>query len=380
MRSYNVFDVEEAVEDVELSSDFQSEEECVFDSDSASQDEECDSGFYPKEIADAIARDVMMERLEAELDAPIFSESDLQAVHHSVDRAFRDFDRTRAKSVPIVQERIACKPIVAQALEREQNQLPAQTQIEKVRVAKLNAKGKLQGTKAKPAKVQKKERVAPVVVPRIDLVPQIELPEVETEVETEAVPEVVMPVQTTYTPLVVPIVAKPKRIQPKKQKQKRFVPLDLSKIPVPAVPKAVPVVPAVPKAVPAVPAVPETEWHVVKAKNIKPKPKPEPKPIVAPRGKTQMCRAIVSKLPCRHGRSCNFAHTKEELAPHECKFGAECRYLQKSEKAGVFFNRFEQPCPFIHFSESKDSYLNRIGIVLQNEKQKIEPVRLHLRK
>jgi hypothetical protein len=80
--------------------------------------------------------------------------------------------------------------------------------------------------------------------------------------------------------------------------------------------------------------------------------------------KTKMCKW--SKEACKHGESCRFAHTHDELAVRECANRKECRHVSCTGytiDGTRYSNNGDKLCKFIHPGETKDYWLIRIGLV-----------------
>jgi len=80
---------------------------------------------------------------------------------------------------------------------------------------------------------------------------------------------------------------------------------------------------------------PVDDWTVVKAK--KPSEKPVEAPIIAGlpykpafdssnMTRTRMCSSVGTRIPCKHGSRCLFAHSQSELRRFPCRYGDQCKY------------------------------------------------------
>ena len=90
----------------------------------------------------------------------------------------------------------------------------------------------------------------------------------------------------------------------------------------------------------------------------------EPRPVVKePEALkcTQLCNSLYTRVECRHGKRCNFAHSVEQLVQRQCMFGEKCKFVEKIE-TGCYVNCGDVKCLFWHPDESCDSFSNRMGI------------------
>ena len=76
--------------------------------------------------------------------------------------------------------------------------------------------------------------------------------------------------------------------------------------------------------------------------------------------KTQMCESIKKNFPCRHGKSCRFAHIPEELVIGECVYGDNCRFVTCINN--TFSNFGDKICNRRHSTEQIEEYYIRTGL------------------
>ena len=86
--------------------------------------------------------------------------------------------------------------------------------------------------------------------------------------------------------------------------------------------------------------------------------------------KTKMCDSVSSGNPCRHGESCRYAHSVNELNILECQHGDKCLFV--CNRNGTFYNSQGKFCKFIHPCESRENYFARNGIKVQVAEKKPE--------
>lgn len=80
--------------------------------------------------------------------------------------------------------------------------------------------------------------------------------------------------------------------------------------------------------------------------------------------KTQLCKSIIDKQPCRHGKQCRYAHTAYELSIKECGYKDTCKMVAK--KNGKYVNASSKCCSYQHTGETKNSVYDRINKFLYN--------------
>ena len=81
--------------------------------------------------------------------------------------------------------------------------------------------------------------------------------------------------------------------------------------------------------------------------------------------KSKMCRQVMNGRKCTY-KTCNFAHTSDELTPYPCSYDNKCRFKTTT-------------CCFIHPGESKSVFVQRLGLPTPNkpeEKKTIEVIRV----
>lgn len=86
--------------------------------------------------------------------------------------------------------------------------------------------------------------------------------------------------------------------------------------------------------------------------------------------KTKMCDSVSSGNPCRHGESCRYAHSVNELNILECQHGEKCLFV--CNRKGTFYNSQGKFCKFIHPCESRENYFARNNIKVQVAEKKPE--------
>ena len=79
--------------------------------------------------------------------------------------------------------------------------------------------------------------------------------------------------------------------------------------------------------------------------------------------KTKLCRSVLKKEECIHGRNCRFAHSTSELVPRHCLFQNSCRYVEKNDR-GEYENaggKASKKCFYLHPDETMDNFQRRTG-------------------
>jgi hypothetical protein len=76
--------------------------------------------------------------------------------------------------------------------------------------------------------------------------------------------------------------------------------------------------------------------------------------------KTQLCKSVLEKTKCPHGKFCRYAHSVSELSPRECGFGDKCRMVFYSK--GKYHNKTSKFCTYIHPEETIENFSHRIII------------------
>jgi hypothetical protein len=79
---------------------------------------------------------------------------------------------------------------------------------------------------------------------------------------------------------------------------------------------------------------------------------------------TSLCRFIASGSKCPH-KSCNFAHSIEQLLPKNCKFGLGCKFVRCTKKGWYTnqkFGRTGKTCQCIHPEENQQSFCLRMNL------------------
>ena len=75
--------------------------------------------------------------------------------------------------------------------------------------------------------------------------------------------------------------------------------------------------------------------------------------------RTRMCDSVSTGNSCRHGASCNFAHTLSELVFPSCLFGRTCRHVQYQGN-GVYTIVRGMTCNRLHPDETNASICERV--------------------
>jgi len=75
--------------------------------------------------------------------------------------------------------------------------------------------------------------------------------------------------------------------------------------------------------------------------------------------KTKVCESLKTKVKCRHGDKCRFAHTKEELVIKKCDFSSNCT---------------NQNCQFKHDSETDYDFYSKVGFNVNKPVVNLNPI------
>ena len=77
--------------------------------------------------------------------------------------------------------------------------------------------------------------------------------------------------------------------------------------------------------------------------------------------KSKMCRSVESGQECRHGMTCRFAHSVDELTLSDCFFGERCIFVRIVK--GKLLNSGGKLCCHKHPQEDKNYFLRRTGYI-----------------
>lgn len=78
--------------------------------------------------------------------------------------------------------------------------------------------------------------------------------------------------------------------------------------------------------------------------------------------KTKLCDSIGTNRQCRHGNTCRYAHSTDELTCIPCHHGERCRNVK------LIQNEYIGICKYIHPQETKTNFIKRT--IIPNETQK----------
>ena len=73
---------------------------------------------------------------------------------------------------------------------------------------------------------------------------------------------------------------------------------------------------------------------------------------------TKMCESVNKGINCRHGSSCRFAHSKDQLIISNCFFGDDCKNIKLTGESG-YINITKNICPFKHPNETLNEFYTR---------------------